>query len=104
MRRETITERSDKLRASDASTGPRHPRGYRQGETGKLPGARQVLVGCCPVFAPTFDFLTSHLAMNVYRGGIVKDYDCAVPLDPSFVVFLDRRLMQSFHTTLGVHT
>jgi len=25
-----------------------------------------------PVFVPTFDFLTSHLAMNIYRGGIVR--------------------------------
>ena len=46
------------------------------------------------VFAPTFGFLASHLAISVYRGGIANDYNCAVPLDP---------LMQSFHATLGAH-
>jgi len=51
-------------------------------------------LSCSTVFAPTFDFLASHLTISVYRGGIANDCNCTVPLDP---------LMQSFHATLGAH-
>ena len=49
---------------------------------------------CSTVFAPTLDFLASHLAISAYCGGIANDCNCAVPLDP---------LMQNFHATLGTH-